>query len=148
MFFRNRKKTRIEPTDDEIFVPEHTIQSEPSTIKLVEEEVVLGKDKVVGDTVRVSTVTDVETFPLTETLRRENYDVERVVREQVVETIPEIRKEDGVMIIPVLEERLVVTKQLVLREEIHLKPKHSVETYEDTVELRKQRAIIERIAAE
>lgn len=148
MFFRNRKKTRIEPTDDEVVVPEQTIQSEPSTIKLVEEEVVLGKDKVVGDTVRVSTVTDVETFPLTETLRRENYDVERVVREQVVDTIPEIRNEDGVTIIPVLEERLVVTKQLVLREEIHLKPKHSVETYEDTVELRKQRAIIERIAAE
>ena len=154
MFFRKRNSKINEGQDDPTLLQdvETSAALEPSlateTIKLVEEELDIGKVTVLGDTVRISSMTETETVPIRDQLRRESYDVKRVARDEVVDAIPEVRKEGGVTIIPVLEERLVVRKELVLREEIHLVPQHTVSEYQEDVELRKQRAVIDRIAAE
>ena len=50
------------------------------------------------------------------------------------------------MIVPVLEEVLVVQKQLVLKEELHIRRRVETEAVEVPVSLRKQRAIVERVA--
>ena len=118
------------------------------TIQLVEEQAVVGKLAVPGDTVRVSTEIDTAAETVSLDVRRENYNVQRVPHNTVVTTIPEIRREDGLTIIPVLEERAVVVKQLVLVEEIHITEDHRVETVEETVTLRKQRAVVERESAD
>jgi stress response protein YsnF len=55
-----------------------------------------------------------------------------------------IRTEDGVTIIPVLEEALVVEKRLVLKREIRISKRSNLETVEIPVSLRKQRAKVER----
>ena len=65
-----------------------------------------------------------------------------------VETPPPMRSEGEVTIIPVLEERLVISKRLVLKEEIHIKRRSSVETVQVPVSLRKQHAIVTREAYE
>jgi stress response protein YsnF len=49
-----------------------------------------------------------------------------------------IRTEDGVTIIPVLEEVLVVEKRLVLKREIRISKRSNLETVEIPVSLRKQ----------
>lgn len=55
-----------------------------------------------------------------EPVRRETVSVERVPIDRVVEAAPPVRTEGNVLIVPVVEERLVVTKQLVLKEEVHV----------------------------
>jgi hypothetical protein len=47
-------------------------------------------------------------------------EVERIPRSVIVETMPAMREEDGALIVPVVEERLVVTTELVLKEEIKI----------------------------
>ena len=49
------------------------------------------------------------------------------------------------MIVPVLEE-VVVQKQLVLKEELHVQWQLETEAVEVPVSLRKQRAIVEQVA--
>ncbi len=48
------------------------------------------------------------------------------------------------MIVPVIEERLVVTKQLFLVEELHIQQRLSQETVRTSVPLRRQHVVIER----
>ena len=61
------------------------------------------------------------------------------------EAVPQIRTENGVTIIPVLEEILVVEKRLVLKEEVHVRQTTSGEDVEVPVMLRRQHAVVERI---
>jgi stress response protein YsnF len=58
-----------------------------------------------------------------------------------------VRNEDGVVIVPVFEEVLVVEKRLVLREEIRLRIAVSADPAEQTVSLRRQRVEVERLPA-
>ncbi|MCJ2107478.1 YsnF/AvaK domain-containing protein, partial [Methylobacterium sp. E-041] len=64
------------------------------------------------------------------------------------ETPPVVREENGVTIIPVLEEILVVEKRLVLREEVHVRQTTADEDVEMPVTLRRQHAVIERVSPE
>ena len=154
MFFR-RKKTETPTVVANDPVPS-AVNSEAAiasktvadTIKLVEEQAVVSKLAVPGDTIRVRTEIDTADETVSLDVRRENYVVDRVPHNKVVTSIPEIRREDGLTIIPVLEERAVVVKQLVLVEEIHIREDHRVETVEETVTLRKQRAVVEREPAD
>ena len=61
-----------------------------------------------------------------------------------VEAAPEIRTDGDVTIIPVVEERIIVAKQLVLKEEIHIRRRRSVETVQIPVSLRRQQGVVTR----
>jgi stress response protein YsnF len=61
--------------------------------------------------------------------------------------MPEIRTENGVTIVPVVEEVLVVEKRLILKEELHIGSQTQTETVEIPVELRKHTVEIERVPA-
>jgi Domain of unknown function (DUF2382) len=58
-------------------------------------------------------------------LFKEDIDMQRVPVNRVLDAPAEIRIEDGVTIIPVMEERLKIEKQLVLREEIRIVKKRT-----------------------
>ena len=104
------------------------------------------KREVVSGRVRVRTITDtVEEFARAD-VRHESVEVTRVPIDRVVETPPEIRTEEDVTILPVVEEVLVVMKRLVLKEELHIRRRVETETVEVPVTLRKQRAEVERLA--
>ena len=68
--------------------------------------------------------------------------IDRIIAEG--ETAPQVRTEDGVTIIPVLEEILVVEKRLLLKEEVRIQRNTSGEDVEVPVSLRRQHAVIER----
>ena len=81
--------------------------------------------------------------PVERELMQEVLSVERVAVGRIVETAPSIREEGDVTIIPVLEEELVVTKRLVLREEIHIRRQRKQTVWKDTVTLQREIATVE-----
>lgn len=117
---------------------------ETVTIPLVEEELAVEKMVVPDGRVEVRTRTEVEKENLDVDLVQQDVEIERIPLNQVVDTAPPVRTEGETTIIPVLEERLVVTKQLILVEEIRMTRKSSVHTHSVSAELRMQRVSVER----
>jgi stress response protein YsnF len=142
--------TRLDDQEP-VLVLDDVLRSDPRTaaqeiIPVVEESATIDKRQVVTGHVRVRTVTDTVEELAHASMQREDIEVTRVPINRVIETAPEIRTNGDVTIVPVLEEVLVVTKQLVLKEELHIRRHIETETVEVPVILRKQRAIIEREA--
>ena len=78
-------------------------------IELVEEQLEIGKREVERGRVVVRTRVEERDEVAEIELQQEDVSVERVPRGVPVETQPAAREEDGVLIIPVVEEQLVVT---------------------------------------
>ena len=119
-------------------------EQESIAIPLVEERVTVGKRVVETGSVRVRTLLEERSEVAGADLLREKVSVERVARNEEVAAVPPIREEDGVTIVPVVEERLVVEKKLFLVEEIRLVRRSVTERLEMPVTLRAQRAVVER----
>jgi hypothetical protein len=73
-------------------------------------------------------------------LFKEDIDVQRVPVNRVLDAPADIRIEDGVTIIPVMEERLKIEKQLILREEIRIVKKRTTVRDPRVIALEKNRA--------
>ena len=117
-------------------------------IPLVEEIATVGKRSVVTGLLRVHMTTDVAEEIAHAQVQRESVEVTRVPIDRIVETAPEVRTEGDLTIVPVVEEVLVVEKRLVLKEELHIRRRVEAKAVEVPVTLRKQRAIVERLAPE
>jgi stress response protein YsnF len=113
-------------------------------IPLVEERLVTSKREVETGRVRVRTLVEENETLVRETLRHATVEVERVPIEREVDEIPAVREENGVTIIPVVREVLVVQKKLILAEEVHLRRQTQIEEHAQPVLLKTQRAVIER----
>ena len=133
-----------EPTSGSIEMSE-TDKSDTLVIPIVEEEARIAKRQVASGRVIVKTTVDTEERILKEMLSLETVEVERIPVNRVVDTIPQIRTDGDVTIIPVFEERLVIEKQLVLVEEVRIRRTASVENVEVPITLRKERAAVERL---
>ena len=115
------------------------------TIPLVAEEVVIEKRPVEAGRVTVTTQVDARHELVEESLRREDVTVERVpIGQPVTDVVPQIRQVGDVLIVPVLEEELVIEKRLVLKEELHIRKTVSLEQVREEVTLRSERAVITR----
>ena len=128
---------RIEDAANEVVLP------------LVEEALRVGKRRVETGRVRVSVNTEVEEQVVRETLRSERAEIERVpIGRELAhgEQAPAVRQEpDGTVVVPVLEEILVVERRLVLREEIRMRLVAVDEAVEQPMTVRRQRASVERL---
>ncbi len=80
-------------------------------------------------------------------LRSEAIEVRRVEIGKLVDTVPEVRIEGDLTVVPVLEEVLFVEKKLVLKEEIHILRRYETGKVDKSVTLRRQRAVIEKVPA-
>lgn len=114
------------------------------TLELKAETLVVTKRIVTGATVQVSTVTREVEQAVDEQLDHELVDVERVPIGRIVEAVPEIREEDGVTIVPVVEEVVVVERRLVLKEEVRITRRRVQSRHVETASLRKQEAVVTR----
>ena len=115
------------------------------TIELAEEELRIGKREVERGRVVVRTRVEERDEIAEAALRQEDVTVERVPVGRPVEAAPQVREEDGVLIVPVLEERLVVTTELILKEEIRITKKSRTEMVREPVRLRSERVEVERL---
>jgi uncharacterized protein (TIGR02271 family) len=122
-------------------------ERDEQVIPLVEETARISKRDVIAGKVRVRTEVDSVEQVVRETLTGETVEVTRVSVDRRVEQVPEVRTENGVTIVPILEERLVVEKQLFLKEELHIRRDVKTETVEVPVTVRSERAIVERFDA-
>ena len=114
------------------------------TLQVVEETLDVSKHRVVTGTVRVTTTTEVVEEVAQVEIDRYRVEVTRVPVGRVVEQAPLARSEGDTTIVPVLEERLVVVKQLFVKEELHIRHVVERETVRETVPLRRQRVAVER----
>jgi uncharacterized protein (TIGR02271 family) len=116
-------------------------------LALVEEEARISKQDVVTGKVTVRTVSEDFQQIVREHLDQEKIEVTRVPVNREVDKTPAMRTVDGVLIVPVMEERLVIEKRLVLAEELHIRTQVIRQEVEAPVTLRKQRADIVRDSA-
>jgi uncharacterized protein (TIGR02271 family) len=127
-------------------------QPEPAesgmVIPVAAEEVRVRKEQVVTGKVRLRKIVHHEEQTLDEPLLRERVNVERVAADRWVDAVPPIRHEGGTLIVPVVEEVLVVEKRLRLREEVRLTWEHEEEHAPQTLVVRREEVQIERTDGE
>jgi len=114
-------------------------------IPLVEEHVTVDKRVVETGRVRIRSVVDEKLVRVSEELERDDVVIERVAVNREVTEPPRSREENGVLIVPILEEVVVVEKRLVLKEELHIRRQPQRERIEEAVRLRSMRAEVERV---
>jgi uncharacterized protein (TIGR02271 family) len=114
-------------------------------IELAEEQLRVSKREVERGRVVIRTRVEEREEIAEAALRQEDVTVERVPIGRPVEVTPQVREEDGVLIVPILEERLVVMTELVLKEEIRITKKSRTEMVREPVQLQSERVKIERL---
>jgi uncharacterized protein (TIGR02271 family) len=81
-------------------------------------------------------------------LLRENVQVRRVLLDRDVEGPLPIRKEGDTIIIPVVEEVLIVSRRYRLKEEVHVTKTSREERHQERVAVRRQEAVVEEFDAD
>jgi uncharacterized protein (TIGR02271 family) len=128
------KKTVEETKDeDQVVVPLHA------------EEVSVAKRRVVTGQVKVGTVTRETEQLVEELLEHEHVEIERIAIGRQVDKAPAVREEGDTLIIPILEEIVVVERRLLLKEEVHVRRTREKQPYQERVVIRKQEAVITRL---
>lgn len=118
------------------------------TLPVVAEELDIQRRRYETGRVRISKRVHEREETVDEPLVSEQVDVRRVPIDRVVEHELEPRTEGDTLIIPVLEEMLVVTKQLVLREELHITMRRTEVHKPQQITLRREELVVERVEAD
>lgn len=114
-------------------------------LPIVEEQAVVGRTVRESGVVRIQQTASEHQTMAEGSVDRTSAEVERVPVNRIVESVPEIRTEGDLLYIPVVEEELVVTKRLVLREEIVVRRSIQTQTVQVPVTLRRTDVTVERI---
>lgn len=124
-----------------------TVATTDAVLPLYAEEIAVARRNVERRVqVHVHTVT--REHPVDELLTHERVEIERVAIGRPVDAIPADREEGDTTVIPVVEEVVVVHRQLVLREELRIRRVRVTEHHRETVSLRAQEAVVERFDPE
>jgi stress response protein YsnF len=114
-------------------------------VPVTEERLEVGREVVdTGRTLRLRKQVEERLTEVREPVATEVVDVQRVPVGRVVTEAPQVRHEGDVMVVPVVEERLVTRKELVLVEEIRLARRREVVEGRAEVVLRRERVLVER----
>jgi uncharacterized protein (TIGR02271 family) len=134
-----------EPEDEE---SARLLSGERIVIPVLAETLSVGRRLVeTGGGVRVTKHVHERAEVIEEPLLREDVTVERVpVNQSVDGTPPSQRQEGDTLILPILEEILVVEKRLLLREEVRITRQRRTVREPQTVTLREEVAEVERLA--
>lgn len=152
-----RDHTSIKPPDvtasrDESRRPPTTVdglsQSEDLVIPVVAEELTVETTRVARGAVRVHKRTEAREEVVDTPVVHEEVVVERIPVDRPVEgAAPEPHEEDGALLIPVLEEVVVLETRLMLREIVKISRRRTTTSAPQTVTLRREVVEVERIAS-
>jgi uncharacterized protein (TIGR02271 family) len=124
---------------------QHEPANEELVVPVVEEQLKIGRRAVdTGRTLRVRKVVEEVPGTLHEPVFRELVETRRVPVGRVLQEPVGTRQEGDVTIVPVLEERLVLRKELFLVEEVHISRRREVRESGEQVTLRRESVVIER----
>lgn len=115
-------------------------------IPVIEEVADVSKRTRVTGTVTLEKQVEVSQVEVSEMLQHRDVSVTTVPMGIVVDAAnpPQVRTENGVTIIPVLEEVLVVEKRLMLREELHIRHELSETPSTQHITLRSEMVMVKR----
>lgn len=122
------------------------MSDEPAEVRvpLIEETVSLERRAVDTDHVRVRTVVDVHEAVVEDQRRIGRLDIDRVAVDREVAEAPAPYRDGDVLVIPIVEERVVVEKRLFVVEELRITNTSHDEAVQIPVSLRRTRAVVER----
>jgi uncharacterized protein (TIGR02271 family) len=122
-----------------------SVEHEQTVIPVVQEELDVETRRVETESgVRVTKSVQEREEIIDEPLTKEEVDIERVSIDRAVDAPVAVRYEGETMIIPVLEEVLVVEKRLMLKEEIRVTRRRREFHAPERVTLRREIASVER----
>lgn len=124
------------------------VESDQMVIPILAEQIRIARKKVLTGGVRVHKTINERTEIVDEPTLREDVAIERVAVNQFVTQAPPVRYEGDTMIVPLLEEVMVVEKRLVLREEVRVTKARATVRNPQPVVLRSETATLERIVPE
>jgi uncharacterized protein (TIGR02271 family) len=131
---------------EDVVQREDEVQDENGDVlPLVSEFATVEKRKRRTGVVRVTRKTQSLETVIDELLRDETVEVVRKAIDAEVEEMPTITLQGDTIVVPVIEETVVVTKRIVLKEELHIRRTETKRPFRQTVTLRKQIATVERI---
>ena len=116
-----------------------------AVLPLVEERASIDKRTVETGKVRIRTVVDEKLARVAADLERDDVSIERVPVNQEVTRVPQVREENGVLIVPVLEEVVFVEKRLVLKEELRVTRNRKRERVDQAVRLKQMHVEVDRV---
>jgi uncharacterized protein (TIGR02271 family) len=120
------------------------VEGEATVIPLVEETLEVMKRIVPTGTVRLQKTVQEYQETLDEPLAVRTFDVERIIVNQPVEHPPAVRHEGDTTIYSLVEEQLILTKQLILKEEVRVTQRDTERRDNQIVTLRREHMTIER----
>jgi uncharacterized protein (TIGR02271 family) len=119
------------------------IQSDTTTIPIIEEKIRIDKEIVETGSVYVRKEVQEKQVNIEATLVQDNIHVERVPINQPVQNVPPaVRYEGDTMIVSVLQEELVIQKRLILVEEIRITKQKVENEKTHPVNIRKEEIFI------
>jgi len=127
-------------------IPQNRPQ-ESLRIPVLEEQLEVGTRLVdTGRGVRIHKTVSEQAVTIDERLARDEVDVRHVPVDRIValEEAPATRYEGDTLVVPVLEEVLVVERRLRIKEELHITRVRHEEHYHDTVPLKAEQVVVER----
>ena len=125
--------------------PEPGKPEEQTAIPVVEEELHVGTKTVETGVVRVHKRVHENVRQIDVPLLQDSVEIRRVNIDRIVETVPSVRTEGDTIIVPIVAEELVISKRLVLKQEIHLIRRQTEINSTQDVTLRREEAEVERV---
>src|SRR6185437_1597136 len=111
---------------------------------LFAEELVVSKQAIETGRVQIARLTRERHQLIDEPLARVTAEIERTPIGKYVEAVPPLREEGDTIVVPVVEEVLVLERRLLLKEEIRIRKVRSTERHRESVALRYQEAVVTR----
>jgi uncharacterized protein (TIGR02271 family) len=133
------------PTTEEAFDEVAREVADEAVLRLLVEELSIDRRKIETGRLRVRRVTHERVEDVEMDLERVEAEFERIPVGAIVEERPQVRETEDAIVIPVVEEIVVVERRLLLKEEIHVRKKRKVERIREQVTLRAQEAEIVRV---
>lgn len=127
---------RNESTDKGIVIP------------VVQEQLIIDKEVVETARVHIRTRVHEEEATVNLPVAAEHYEVRHVPVDKVYQVAPPVRYEGDTLVVPVIEEIVVVEKRYKVVEELHL-VKHTTSTpFMQQITLQKEQVTVERISSD
>jgi len=123
-------------------------QSGETVLPLLAEEVAVSKQVVETGRVQVARITLEREQLIDELLTHETVEIDRTPIGRQVDRMPPIIDEGDTVVIPIVEEVLVVERRLLLKEEVRVRRVRSTERHQESVTLRHHEAVVTRLPVE
>ena len=119
-----------------------------TVIPLLAEEIAVSKQVVETGRVQIARVTHEREQLIDELLAHETVEIDRTPIGRQVNAMPAIREEGDTVVIPIIEEVLVIERRLLLKEEVRVRRVRSTERHQESVTLRHHEAVVTRLPVE